>query len=727
MSQNLPPAAARRPSTREHHGQRFEDPWEWLRDTEDPEVVAHLEAENAWTDARLADQAPLRQAIYDEIAARTQQTDVSVPSRHGDWWYYTRTVEGQQYPIHARVAAVGEYATDRPRLDGGDAPAGEQILLDGNAEAGEATFFSVGGFTVSRDDARLAFATDTSGDERFDVTVVDLQTGDRIDESLAGVGYGLCFSHDASQLFYVRVDDAWRPHQVWRHTIGTDPATDELLHTETDEAWWMGLDPSGDERWVLIGKASSDSSEWWLVDATDPASQPQVVQPRQDRLEYDLDVAGRDLLLVHTLNTPEGELATATVDAPGMEHWQQVAEPAAGERLLGCELFEHFALVSLRRDGLTGLRVLPRGTSSRPDAGAPAGAQAPEGLGLGAAVDVVPDEALYSIGAGSNPEFSATTLQVVTESLVTPPTTSEYDLAPLLAGGALSAPTVLRQQPVLGGYDPAAYTQERLWATAADGTRIPISLVRRADVEPDGTAPGLLTGYGAYEVSSDPDFRISRVSVLDRGVVFAIAHVRGGGEMGRAWYEAGRMEHKQNSFTDLNACAHALIDAGWVHPGRLAVEGGSAGGLLLGAAINLEPSLYRAAHLAVPFVDALTTILNPDLPLTVGEWTEWGNPVADPAVYDRMAAYSPYENVRAAQYPAMLATTSLNDTRVGCGEPTKWVQQVRATATNDPLERPVLQRTEMVAGHGGRSGRYDVWRDRTLELAFLLDGIGVQA
>ncbi|SNC60851.1 oligopeptidase B [Kytococcus aerolatus] len=715
-----PPVAPRRPLERQHHGQLFTDDWEWLRDTEDPEVVAHLQAENAWTDAQLAPQDALRERIFGEIKARTQQTDVSVPSRHGQWWYYTRTVEGQQYPLHARVAATGEYATDRPRLDAGNVPAGEQVLLDGNAEAGDSTFFSLGGFTVSRDDARLAFAVDTAGDERFAVTVVDLATGERIDESITGVGYGLCFSHDATQLYYVRVDESWRPHEVWRHTIGADPATDELLHTESDEAWWMGLDSSGDERWVLIGKASSDSSEWWLVDATDPASQPQVVQPRQDRLEYDVDVAGRDLLLVHTLNTREGELATATVDAPGLEHWQQVSPPAEGERLLGCELFEHFALVSMRRDGLTGLRLLPRGGQGEP-------ATSDDGLALGAPVDVVPDEALYTLGAGTNPEFTATTLQVVTESLVTPPTTSEYDLAPLLAGDPLPAPTVLRQQPVLGGYDPAAYTQERLWATAQDGTRIPISLVRRNDVEPDGTAPGLLTGYGAYEVSNDPDFRISRLSLLDRGVVFAIAHVRGGGEMGRAWYEAGRMEHKANSFTDLNACAHALVDAGWVDAGRLAVEGGSAGGLLLGAAINLEPDLYRAAHLAVPFVDALTTILNPELPLTVGEWTEWGNPLADSAVYDRMASYTPYENVRQAQYPAMLATTSLNDTRVGCGEPTKWVQAVRSQVTNDPIERPVLLRTEMVAGHGGRSGRYDAWRDRALELAFLLTHIGVES
>lgn len=715
MSRSTPPIAARRPHRREHHGHVVDDPWQWLRDPEDPQVVAHLEAENAWTEERLAGQEGLRKRVFDEIVARTQLTDVSVAARHGDWWYYTRTVEGEQYPVHARVAARGEYAVQRPVLEPGQVPAGEQVLLDGNAEAGDATFFSVGGFTTSRDDQRLAFATDTSGDERFNVTVVDLATGERIDESISGVGYGLCFDHDATHLYYVRVDEAWRPHQVWRHAIGADPATDELVHTEEDEAWWMGIDTSGDDRWLLIGKASSDSSEWWVLDTTDPAARPQVVQARVDGLEYDVDVDGDELLLVHTANTPEGELATATVAASGREHWRAVQPPAEDERLLGVDLYERFAVVSLRRDGLTALRVYPR----------TAGPDVP--LGLGAPLDLVPDEPLWTIGLGTNPDHATTTLQVVTESLVTPPTTSEYDLGPVLEGGELAPPTVLRQQPVLGGHDPAQYVQVRLWATAADGTRIPVSLVHHVDARPDGTAPGLLYGYGAYEVSTEPDFRTSRLSLLDRGVVFAIAHVRGGGEMGRHWYEAGRLAQKQNSFTDLNAAAHHLVDAGWVHPDRLAVEGGSAGGLLLGAAINLEPGLYRAAHLAVPFVDALTTILDPSLPLTVGEWTEWGNPLHDPAAYELMAAYSPYENVRTAQYPAMLATTSLNDTRVGCGEPAKWVQAVRERATNDPVERPVLLRTEMVAGHGGRSGRYDVWGDRALELAFLLDALGVEA
>ncbi|WP_462417344.1 S9 family peptidase [Kytococcus sp. Marseille-QA3725] len=715
MSLHSPPVAAARPYRREHHGQVVEDPWQWLRDPEAPEVVAHLEAENAWTDERLAGQRTLRDRIFEEIVSRTQQTDVSVAARHGRWWYYTRTVEGQQYPVHARVAATGDDDADRPRLEPGTVPPGEQVLLDGNAEAGQATFLSVGGFTVSRDDRRLAFATDTAGDERFDVTVIDLETGERLDTSLEGVGYGLCFDHDARHLFYVRVNDAWRPHQVWRHTIGADPSTDVLVHTEEDEAWWMGIDTSGDDRWLLIETAASDSSEWWLLDTTDPDARPRVVQPRVHGLEYDLDVAGDELLLVHTANTPEGELATATVQAPGREHWRPVAPPADGERLLGVDLFAHFAVVTLRRDGLTALRVLPRT------------AEQDVPLGLGEPVDVVPDEALWTIAAGVNPEFDTTRLRVVTESLVTPPGVLEYDLAPVLAGGSLPAPEVLRRQPVLGGYDPTGFVQERLWATAADGTRIPVSLVHRADVRADGTAPALLTGYGAYEASSDPDFRTSRLSLLDRGVVLAIAHVRGGGEMGRHWYEAGRLEHKENSFTDLNTVAHHLVDSGWVHPERLAVEGGSAGGLLLGAALNLEPGLYRAAHLAVPFVDALTTMLDPSLPLTVGEWTEWGDPLHDPVAYERMAGYSPVENVQPAQYPTILATTSLNDTRVGCGEPAKWVQAVRDRATNDPVERPVLLRTEMVAGHGGRSGRYDLWADRALELAFLLHAVGVDA
>jgi oligopeptidase B len=368
--------------------------------------------------------------------------------------------------------------------------------------------------------------------------------------------------------------------------------------------------------------------------------------------------------------------------------------------VLGVEAFAGYAVVSLRREGLTALRVMPR------DAGSD--------NGFGDGYEIAFDEPVHSVGTGSNPEYASTALQITYESMVTPRTVYDFDVA-------TRGLTLLKRQPVLGGYDPADYEQRREWATAADGARIPISLVCRRGVEPDGTHPGLLYGYGAYEVSMDPYFSVARLSLLDRGFVYAIAHVRGGGEMGRRWYDEGKLAAKANTFVDFVACADHLVEAGWVHPDRLVAEGGSAGGLLIGAAVNLAPGRFRAVHAAVPFVDALTTILDPTLPLTVPEWEEWGNPLADPEVYAGMKAYTPYENIAPVGYPAILATTSLNDTRVHFVEPAKWVARLRETVTNDPAERPVLLRTEMVAGHGGRSGRYDAWRQYAWELAFLID------
>jgi len=410
------------------------------------------------------------------------------------------------------------------------------------------------------------------------------------------------------------------------------------------------------------------------------------------------------LLIVHNANHPDFELAQAPLDANSHEQWTPLAEPVASERLLGVEAFASHAVVSLRRNGLTGLRIMARDSSVS--------------SGFGPAQDLAFDEPLYSVGTGNNPEYDSAALQVVFESMVTPKTISDYDLA-------TGDYTLLKAQPVLGGYDPADYEQQRLWATATDGTRVPISLIHRRDVAADGTAPGLIYGYGAYEISMDPYFSVARLSLLDRGFVYAIAHVRGGGEMGRQWYESGKMEHKTNTFTDFIACADHLVSSGWVAPDRLVAEGGSAGGLLMGAVANLAPGRFRAIHAAVPFVDALTTILDPSLPLTVPEWEEWGDPLHDPEVYRYMAGYTPYENIAAVPYPAILATTSLNDTRVFFVEPAKWVARLRETVTSDQVQRPVLFKVEMVAGHGGNSGRYDAWKQYAWELAFLMDQVGV--
>jgi oligopeptidase B len=445
------------------------------------------------------------------------------------------------------------------------------------------------------------------------------------------------------------------------------------------------------------------TSEVWLLDAAAPLGEPRVVAARRHGVEYDVEPAGDRLLIVHNANHPDFELAQAPLGATSHSQWSPLGDTVAGERLLGVEAFVSHAVLSLRRDGLTALRVLPRDQSAS---------------GFGPADDLVFDEPLYSVATGNNPEYETSAVQVVFESMVTPKTISDYDLV-------TGEYTLLKAQPVLGGYDPEDYEQRREWATTPDGTLVPISLVHRRDVTADGTAPGLLYGYGAYEICTDPYFSVARLSLLDRGFVYAIAHVRGGGEMGRQWYDSGKMEHKTNTFTDFVACADHLVSSGWVAPDRLVAEGGSAGGLLIGAVANLAPGRFRAIHAAVPFVDALTTILDPSLPLTVPEWEEWGDPLHDEGVYRYMKSYTPYENVAAVDYPAILATTSLNDTRVCFVEPAKWVARLRETVTSDPVTRPILFKIEMVAGHGGKSGRYDAWRQYAWELAFLMDQVGV--
>ncbi|KGN38420.1 S9 family peptidase [Knoellia subterranea] len=700
MAEPTPPVAPTREHLREHHGDRFVDAYEWLRDGEDPEVRAYLDAENAYADALTEQLKPLRDSIFGEIKSRVLETDLSVPVHSGPWWYYSRTVEGQQYAIHARVPCSDPAV--RPVVAPDVTPEGEQIIVDGNVEAGESEFFAIGALTVSPDHRRLALATDVTGDERFGLVIRDLDTGETLDDSLAGIGYGVEFSHDGGTVFYTRLDDAWRPHQLWRHVVGSDPSTDVLVHQEDDERFWMGIGSSRDDRWIILALGSKTTSEVRLLDASTPDAEFRVVAARRDGVEYDVEPAQDRLLIVHNTDNPNSDLAWAPLDATSHEQWQPLVAAGEGERFLGIDAFDDVAVLSLRRNGLTSLSLLPADPTRE--------------SGYAAPVPVSFDEPIYSVGLGDNPERGQSSLQVVYESFVTPRTVLDLDFRS-------GERTVLKQQPVLGDVDLSDYVQRREWATAADGTRVPISVVHRADLEPDGTHPGLLTAYGAYEHSSDPYFSVARLSLLDRGVVHATAHVRGGGEMGRHWYDEGKLLAKPNTFSDTVACADRLVELGWVAPDRLGLEGGSAGGLLVGAALNLAPDRFRVAHGAVPFVDALTTILRPDLPLTVGEWEEWGNPLEDPEVYAVMKAYTPYENVAAQEYPAILATTSLHDTRVFFTEAAKWVARLRATVTND-ASRPIVLRTEMSAGHGGRSGRYAAWEQIAWEWAFVLDQLG---
>lgn len=699
----VPPLPASRETVRVHHGDTVVDPLAWLHDKDDPAVVAHLTAENDYAEAVTARLQPLRDALFEEIRSRTQETDLSVPVASGPWWYYSRSFEGSQYAVECRAPRVAD--EPRPMPEPGATVTGEQVLLDANEEARGHEFFALGALTVSPDHHLLGYAVDTEGDERFALRVKDLRTGEVIDDTVREVGYGCVFSLDGRYLFYTRVDESWRPHQVWRHEVGTPVESDVLVHQEDDERFWMGVGSSRDDRWIMVGLGSKTTSEVLLLDAADPTGPFRVVAPRREGVEYDVEPASDRLLIVHNADSIDSDLAWAPLDATSADQWQPLLRSAEGERFQGVDAFDDVAVLSLRTGGLTAVRVLERDPLSD--------------TGFGAVHDLAFDEPVYQVGLGDNPESATTTLQVVYESLVTPRTVLDYDLA-------TREFTLLKRRPVLGGYDPQQYEQRREWATAADGTQVPISMVMPRGTARDGTAPGMLTAYGSYEISSDPYFSVARLSLLDRGFVYAVAHVRGGGELGRAWYDQGKLQHKKNTFGDFVDCAEHLVSQGWVAPDRLVAEGGSAGGLLIGAAVNLAPERFCAVHAAVPFVDALTTILDPSMPLTVVEWEEWGNPLEDPEVYAYMKSYSPYENLRSAAYPAVLATTSLNDTRVQFTEPAKWVARLREHTTSDPGRRPVLLRTEMVAGHGGKSGRYDSWRQVAWEWAFLIDAAGAQ-
>lgn len=697
------PVAPVEPYTRVEHSDRVDDPYRWMADKTDPRLLRYLTAENEYTAAVTAPLAGLRDELYADLDARTQQTDLSVPSfvthTSGDsFWYYTRTVEGLDYPIHCRVAASG-----RDQIpDVGDAPLpDETVLLDVNALAEGEAYCALGWADVSPDGRLLGYSVDVAGDERYDLVVKEIATGETVGDPILGVGAGGAWAGD-DWVFYLRVDAAWRPHEVWRHRLGTPPAGDVLVLAEPDERFWMGVDAARGYEWVLIEIGSPTTTECHLIPTATPDAAPRCVARRRPGVDYTVEVAPDALYILHNDGAQDFMLSRAPVESTSPDDWTTVIPARRGVRLNGVTAYTRGLLVSQRVEGLTGLAFLRR---------------LPDGS-LGDPQPILFAEPLYTVGAEEDPHVDTDRVRLMFESLATPPELIEYQFD--TGERRVLKRTPVRDHPRHGPFDPSAYVQERLWATAPDGVEVPLSVIRPAGVPLDGSAPCLLYGYGSYEVSIDPFFSISRLSLLDRGYVVAIAHVRGGGELGRSWYESGKLDAKPTTFTDFIACARHLVDAGYTSPERLAIEGGSAGGLLIGAVMNLAPDLCRAAHAAVPFVDALTTILNPELPLSVMEWEEWGDPLHDPRIYDVMKSYSPYENVRAARYPAILATTSLNDTRVEVTEPAKWIARLRATATNGP-DRPILLRTEMVAGHGGVSGRYAGWRDRAFELAWIID------
>jgi oligopeptidase B len=688
MTAPLPPTARHEPHLLTEHGDERVDDFFWMRDRDDPEVLAHLKAENEYMAAVVAPYGPLRDVIFEEIRGRIQETDESAPVPDGQWEYTSRTIEGLQYAQHYR----------RPRGSGRD---DATLLLDENVLAGDHDYFSLGGFEVAPGQRVLAYAVDHNGSERYQLRFRDLDTCTDLDDIVDDVQYGLAWADDARTCFYIRPDDAMRPYEVWRHTLGTPASDDVLVFREDDERFFVGLGRTRSGRFVIIHSASKTTSEVWFVPTDAPTDAPRVVAPREPGHEYSVEHhwseerGDRFLIVTNQSGTARNfELVAAPCVDPERQYWTPIVPHRDDVKLDAVDAFAEHIVLHERFNGLDRISVM------RTEDGDMYAIQFPDPV--------------YTAWVGGNAEYETSTLRYGYTSLIAPPTDVDYDMESRTG-------TIVKTQPVLGGYNPGEFTSAREWATAADGTRIPISLVYRRDTPLDGSAPALLYGYGSYEYPTDPTFRASRLSLLDRGFVFAIAHIRGGGEMGRTWYEQGRLEHKMNTFTDFIACAEHLVDQKYTSPERLAARGGSAGGLLMGAVTNLRPDLFRVIVAEVPFVDVVTTMLDPSLPLTITEWEEWGDP-REPDAYARMKAYSPYDNVADVAYPSLFVTTGLNDPRVQFWEPAKWVAKLREHTTSG---RPIVLKTEMGAGHGGPSGRYDAWRDEATVMSFICHELGV--
>jgi oligopeptidase B len=698
--------------TTEHHGRTRTDEYDWLRAKGTPEVTAYLEAENAWTAAATDHLAGLREAIFGEIKSRTKETDLSVPTRNRGWWYYGRSFEGREYGTSCRVPVLDpeDWTPPTPDEDAGpEQPAlpGEQILLDHDALAEGHDFYSVGGVTVSPDATRLAFSTDTVGDERYVLQIKDLTTGELMPDRIEGVLGGGVWSPDGRDLYYCTVDESWRRDKVWRHRVGSDDP-DELVFHETDERFWVGIGRSRTQRFLVIASGSKNTSENLYLDCADPGAEWVLFHPREEGLQYHLEhavIGGEDRFLVlHDHAGADFELGSTAIAPTPPSGWTPFIPYDAQVRLEDVSAYAGHLVVHQRSGGLTQLRIIELGD---------------DGPGDDYLMEF-PQE-LYTVGGSGGAQFDQPVVRVHYASLTVPASVYDYDVR--------SRDLALRKRHPVHGHDPSAYEEHRLWATADDGARIPISVVCRAGARgapgDEHPIPFLLYGYGAYEISIDPTCSLSRLSLLDRGAGVAIAHVRGGGEMGRRWYDDGRLRHKRNTFSDFAAAARHLVDTGWTSHDVLLAEGGSAGGLLIGVVANEHPDLFGGLVAEVPFVDALTSMLDASLPLTVTEYDEWGNPGADGETYDYIAGYAPYENVDGRSCPPILATTSVNDTRVLYVEPAKWVARLRATAPDEDRRPHILLKTEMSAGHGGVSGRYRAWRERAFVQAWMLDRMGL--
>ncbi len=679
-----PPRAATHPHRFTRHGITIDDPWAWLKDAGYPEItdkqiLGYLEEENSYFDTVMAPLKPLTDRINAEMRGRIKEDESTVPQRDGDWFYWTAFETGGQYRKWWRKPVAG---------------GPDELLLDEPALAEGHEYFRLGAFAPSNDGTKLAYAIDDSGAERFEIRVKDLVTGEHLPEVIPGMLSDIVWTADDAGFLYGLANKEWRTDNARFHRLGTDPAEDVELFHEDDEGYRVAVSETSDRQWIVIGTGDHVTSEIRLLPANDPFATPIMVAPRLSGREYDVDTHG-DTLFIHTNDTdPMWRLATATLAAPG--EWQELIAPSATFYMTGVECYRDFFVVEGREDGLDQIAI------HRYDA--PTAGQR-----------IAFPEASYTAGLGDNPEYDQTILRLGYESMVTPGTVYDYDTA-------TATLTALKVQEIPSGYDAGKYRTERLKIAARDGTLVPVSIVYPADFPKDGSRPLYLYGYGAYGHAIPPGFSTGRLSLLDRGFAYAIAHIRGGDDLGQQWYHDGKLEKRANTFNDFVDVAKGLIAAGWTGAGKIAIAGRSAGGELMGAVVNSDPELWGAVIADVPFVDVLNTMLDETLPLTPGEWPEWGNPITDKAAFELIRSYSPYDNVLPHAYPPLFISGGLNDPRVTYWEPAKWAAKLRATKTDANI---LLLKTNMGAGHGGKSGRFDSLYEAAEEHSFVLWQLGV--
>jgi oligopeptidase B len=680
ISAPTPPQAPQHSHVITQEGETRTDPFFWLRDRKNPETIQYLEAENRYTDLMLKPVEALREKLYREMRGRIQETDLSVPYRIDDYYYYGRTESGKQYEIFCRKK--------------GDLNAPEEVLLDENQLAQGLKYFSVGVLSVSPDHRLLAYSVDTDGGEVYTLRVKNLQTGELLPDTITGTSYSFAWAADSRSFFYSVLDSAKRPFKAMRHVLGNNVGSDSTVVEEPDERFELSIAKSRSREFIFFEVESKLATEIRFIHADRPEETPVLIQPREKELIYHIDHHGDRFFLVTNLHAKNFKVVSTPVDQPSKEHWSDFAPYDPNVAISGIEAFKDHLVVLERQGGLPVVRVynLKTGETHLVDFAEPA----------------------YNVELGENPEFASSVVRLEFGSLITPQSVIDYDLV-------AQTKSIRKQTPVLGGFNRDNYAEEQIYAKADDGAEIPISLFYRKGFQRNGSAPIILDGYGAYGLSEEAEFSSARLSLVDRGFVYAIAHVRGGGERGRTWYEDGKLLKKKNTFTDFIRCAEYLLEQHYGSPHALAISGGSAGGLLMGSVMNMRPDLFTTVIANVPFVDILNTMSDPSLPLTVTEYEEWGNP-ADRPYYDYIRSYSPYDNVGDRPYPNLLVTAGLNDPRVSYWEPAKWVAKQR---TLKGQNRQLLLHTNMGAGHMGESGRFDRLKEYAMEIAFVLQTFGM--